>query len=296
MPLAVTVASVAQSLRSEDRCTIHLLTTGFTKEDRRRVEAFDTKIRPKFNWVQVNEEPLSSIPRKGRYPLSAYYRLLLPTLLPAGINRVIYLDTDIVVCAPISTLAATNLNGAVIGAASATSCPWLASSSGLSRWRELGLSPKSPYFNSGVLVLDIDAWRKEELSKKVLDFLASQPEAPRFADQDALNAIFANCWHRLDPAWNQVSSVHLDHGLVHCNLDISEVNRIRNEPKIIHFTGRLKPWRSPRAHPMANRWHEVLETTARRGWRPPKQSRLLPMIRKFRKWIEYIEARLERKA
>ncbi len=98
------------------------------------------------------------------------------------------------------------------------------------------------YFNSGMMLIDLVRWRAKSITQKVLDYINQNPEKLRFHDQDALNAILYNDWLHLHPQWNAQSN--------HCNGNhfstrtelLEPYAETREDPKLIHFCGHVKPW------------------------------------------------------
>ena len=107
-----------------------------------------------------------------------YYRLAVGQI---PVSRVLYLDCDIIVRKDIRELFNTDLRGKIIGAV-----PDVTPAKNFSTWLEM---PNIKYFNAGMLVIDVDLWRKNGIEIKLLRFLRENSQKVVFLDQDALNAI-----------------------------------------------------------------------------------------------------------
>ena len=94
-----------------------------------------------------------------------------------------------------------------------------------------GMPRVSEYFNAGVLLINLDAWRRERISKKALEYLTHNPLSP-LSDQDALNVACDGLWKKLDPRWNFQG--HYEKRILDMNAE--------ERPWIAHFVGRRKPW------------------------------------------------------
>ena len=81
--------------------------------------------------------------------------------------------------------------------------PYLGSAQPVPNYRELGLVPEAAYFNAGVLLIDVAAWRDAELSRRSLACLAQYRQHVYWWDQYALNVVLAGRWGPLDERWNQ---------------------------------------------------------------------------------------------
>lgn len=133
-----------------------------------------------------------------------YYRLLAPFIFPAC-SRAIYLDADTLVMEDLFPLWSLNLDGYAI-AAVRDYIPCICEA--IENWENLHLNPNAPYFNSGVMLIDLNAWRAEKISQQVLticykhqDLLLAQKKWPQY-DQYGLNVILHGNWKELDKTWN----------------------------------------------------------------------------------------------
>ena len=105
-------------------------------------------------------------------------------LIPANINRVIYLDSDIIIKGSLDELWAVDLEKCIIAA---VTDPIV--NNDRSVREKIRLAPESKYFNTGVLVIDLRHWRDARLGERALDFLVNHPELITWWDQCALNHI-----------------------------------------------------------------------------------------------------------
>ncbi|MGK7893397.1 MAG: glycosyltransferase family 8 protein, partial [Xenococcus sp. (in: cyanobacteria)] len=148
--------------------------------------------------------------------------------------------------------------------------PYVSSPNGLIKYKELGLKENDKYFNSGVLVINLDKWRSDNLSEEVIKFIQINRESIRWADQDGLNAILVNKWGELDQRWNQTSMIHKYSCWQESPFTEEVYNNTLNEPYIIHFSSQIKPWHFKVTYKCPNEdlFFEYLDRTAYSGWRP----------------------------
>ena len=110
------------------------------------------------------------------------------------------------------------------------------------RLRGLGLAPDQPYFNSGVLVIDLDRWRRDQIRKRLFDYVASSGSKLLFHDQDALNVVLQNDVRILDRRWN-VQAMMYGRTVREAFPDFwRESAEARRRPALIHYTTKDKPW------------------------------------------------------
>jgi len=156
----------------------------------------------------------------------AYTRMMLPQLLDEP--KVIYLDSDLVVNTDLTFLFKTSLEGCLVGASGIGNIEWALEKQ---FFLSLGMDKSAKYFNSGVLLLDLDKWRNERVLEKCLQFANKYPRELSTADQTILNYIFyPNNFLELPEKWNCALYPNSDYR----RLDISD--------RILHFVGSPKPW------------------------------------------------------
>lgn len=230
MPLAVSLFSALDSLESGRRVNVYAVDGGISKSNRERIE--EVLHRPPLEltleWCKPDVAIMQTLPEPtGHISLAAYYRLLAPFLIPE--QRVIYLDSDLIVRRDLGEVWATDLGGRAVAACLNIGIPSRLRE--IPSWREQGLKPDHPYFNSGVLLMNLEKWRTQDLAESILANITTYEGVYEFADQDGLNAVLQDDWLELDKQWNaQVSNDAFD-----LDTKVSEVG-------IIHYTGDFKPW------------------------------------------------------
>ena len=188
----------------------------------------------------VKRTALSEFEQRRYLSIAACYRLFLPDMLVAY-DKMIYLDVDTSVCRDLGDLYAVDLGGNLFGAAidvvNARHMPEYA------EWaRGHGFVDWDKYVNTGVLLLDLAAFRKAKLLDKLLSIAVEASQW--YCDQDALNFVCNGRIQILDPRWNvQVGDYCLKQQLAITN----------GEAYIYHFTSRKKPWNHP-DHKYAYSW------------------------------------------
>ena len=174
---------------------------------------------------------------KGRFSRAVFRRLFLDEILPAHIERIVTVDSDMLIVRPgLSRLAGFDLGGKPLGAA--YDMIFLMDFKGddalvrqfkRSR-RSLGLALNTPYFNAGLMAIDRAKWREEKLTERVTQALRDNPKRFPFMEQDALNATLAGRFAPLSPRFNFMGDFFL--------LDLED----RLEPIVLHFVNAPKPW------------------------------------------------------
>jgi lipopolysaccharide biosynthesis glycosyltransferase len=212
---------------------------------------------PSVSFLQVDHALLKGFPESAHVKLAAYYRLFFPQILPSSIDRIIYLDSDLLVNGSLDELWETPLESHLVAAASDRNLDMQRS--------RLGLGPDSPYFNSGVMTLKLSDWRQENIAERGLEFALKYPEKLTNCDQDVLNYLLAKRSLILHQRWNAMSHLWgLDQQWLQAQGGLSEEEKqAQSDPVIIHFAGAgfAKPWHYQCPHPWKDRYRSILATT-----------------------------------
>jgi lipopolysaccharide biosynthesis glycosyltransferase len=238
MPLAVTLRSMAEANRSERAFEIVILTDEFSSLMKSRVEASVPEGKLTFHWVQVDLARFADCSGMLAHTSKlTYARLLLPYVLPQSVEKVLYLDSDILVLDDLQTLLRLDLQGSLLGAVVDLDSSENAERLGLkAQGSDTDLDVRAPesrgkYFNAGVLLVDLASWRDQQISEKAMQYLSEYPHAP-LSDQDALNVVCAAQWKPLDSRWNAQKHEHGAH----------PGEWAGRRAAIVHFCGSSKPW------------------------------------------------------
>ena len=197
---------------------------------------------------------------------AAFLRYVAPELLPEQ-PRCVYVDGDVLFRKDPTPLYNTNLKGRTLGAVRSRVAPFMASPGAIAPWLDMGIPSTAPYFNSGVLVMDLDRWRSLGITKRITEVMKSFGDQLNLADQDALNASVINDWTELDREWNYLCHV------AESFLQQPELEPL--DPCIVHFAGRSKPWLWGDQPLFAEEWHALLRESPWNGFalHPPKRER-----------------------
>jgi lipopolysaccharide biosynthesis glycosyltransferase len=222
----------------------------------------------------IGPERLRGLPGWGRIPVTMWHRIFVPELLP-DVERVLYLDVDTIVLAPITPLFELDLSAHHLAAV--TNVPELHM---LGHAAELGLPGPEHYFNSGVLVMNLALMRGDGTTAALCEFARAHAADLLWPDQDALNVVLGPTRHALHPRWNAMNSV-LRFPWAADLLGAAAVREATEAPAIVHFEGPglNKPWHLMCHHPFRERYFEHRRATPwprcrRTGVTPPNLARL----------------------
>ncbi len=138
------------------------------------------------------------------------------------------------------------------------------------------------YFNSGMMLVDLLAWRREGVAEKALEYLQVS-EVARYPDQDALNEVLESRWRRLEPEWNFQPTAYaaVEKRYAHLAEYLPALKVASRHPRIVHFIGAVKPWHARCVHPFQD---DFIAYSALTPW-PIEKAALrstLPWRKRFR--------------
>lgn len=224
----------------------------------------------RFSFLEEKRDLYSDAETSKHISTAAYLRISIPDLLDSSVKRAIYLDCDTIVLRDITELWEADMEGLPLAAVENISSKAYITS---------GL-PQSDYFNSGVLLMDLDIWRKEKVAESVRAFIREHPEKIQYHDQCALNGVIAGRWKRLPLSWNHQSGIYKNRKQLETFApDILLAARL--SPAIVHFVGSEKPWNDICLHPFTHRYQEYAQQTGLHYVRPPLARKLFFLMGSF---------------
>jgi len=173
---------------------------------------------------------------RGRFSRAVFRRLFLDEILPAEIERIVTVDSDMLIVRDgLERLESFDLGGRPLAAAYDMIFLMDFKGDGLARQfqrsrRALGLALDTPYFNAGLMAIDRAAWRTGKLTERVTRALRDEPKRYPFMEQDALNAALKGNFAPLSPRFDFMGDFFL--------IDLER----RLEPIVLHFVNAPKPW------------------------------------------------------
>ena len=190
-----------------------------------------------FHPIRVDDNLFRDAPVSQQYPKEMYYRLLAPRLLPDTLDRVLYLDPDILVINPLRPLWEMDLQGNLFAAAAHTGKTELANYANRVR-----LGSDHDYYNSGVLLMDLAAGRREIDPEEIYRFVAEHGKELVLPDQDLLNALYSRRILPLDDGLWNYDARNYNNYLLRSG-GVRDLRWVMEHTAILHFCGKAKPWK-----------------------------------------------------
>lgn len=199
--------------------------------------------------IKINDDMLNNAPITDRYPKEMYYRIFAAQFLPKDVDRVLYLDPDLVVLKNLNSLYNVDMDGYYFAAASHVG-RILTNINAL----RLQMDDKAPYINSGVMVMNIDLLRKEQDFDCVFNYIEKNKHLLVLPDQDVISAVYGGKIIRINPyIYNMTERLLLLPSTVEKGITPEWV---KNNSVIVHFCGRNKPWKNHYVGVLGHIYHE----------------------------------------
>ena len=226
----LTINSILQNNISNSEYTFYIVEDNLSNKNKKIMEKYVKKQNQKVEFINIDTKKIANGENLFKYlsritPIGMA-RILLPDLLPKELHKVLYLDADLLVTTDIKNLYDTNLENKPVGMVL----------NFVKHNKAEGIHKFKEYYNSGVILIDLDLWRKDKISEQLLDYINKNKKyfsyngvvdgfVFLYPDQDLLNIVLENRIKKLPNRWN-VQSPYLfeDNG-------------------IMHYAGPDKPWK-----------------------------------------------------
>lgn len=291
--LGISLVSLFENSKDVDDIRIYILDSGISDINHQRIESVcDAYHRNSPIWIKAHiiTEELGIKVAVDRGSLSQYARLFISRDLPENLRRVLYLDCDVIVVQSISKLWNLDMHDHTIAALNDAFSKYYR--------KNINLQPNDIMFNSGVMLIDLDRWKKLKVEDRLLHFIEEKHGKIQQGDQGALDAVLSHDCYCFDPTFNSVTIFYdfsYDELLTYRKpakgyyTEVEVMNAVKY-PVIIHFTTSFlskRPWVIGCKHKCCNQWRHYKEISP---WRdePLREDNRSP-------WKVYIFNRLPRK-
>lgn len=258
------LTSLLENNRTEE-VVIHILDNAIRKDAKETVrELVEGKYGQKLFFYTLDDSLLKEFPSTNSYvSLTAYCKLFIPTILPSSVHKVLYMDCDIIVVNSLHELEDYDLTDWAMGAVKD------AHKNMELDCKRLGFDyDQFSYFNSGVMLLNLDYLRNTDFVQKSIDFVAKHTDDLKYHDQDVLNGVLHGRILPLPYRYNLHDCLYHDKRYI----DEEQIPLVEKELQtdkriIIHFSSRRKPWDNRCLHPLRQLYFSYLDRTIWKGER-----------------------------
>ena len=288
MPSGVMLCSLFEN-NKEEQIVVHALLGKAGDKCKQPLEDLTSKYHQKILFYDMSQISMDDFPvglhfQESFITIEAYYRLFLMNVLPRTIDKVIYLDSDIVICNSIRELWDMDISDVAVGAV--PDC----FHQDIHETNRIGYEVGLGIFNSGVLLINLKYWREHDVMKEFVAYAKEAKDHLKYHDQDVLNYVFRHCKKELPIRFN-LQTIHMYYDrfrYLHFHL-IEDVKEAFINPVVIHYTGPEKPWYSNAYHPLKAYFNKYRQLTP---WKDAPLAPLhIPIKRRLRNILVCIRRR-----
>lgn len=284
MLAGVSIASLLEQCGADTDLTVYVLCCKVSEENIERLRAVSDSYPQEVILIDASEaiqELSKQYIDAQRWSLAAFARLLTPELLPS-IEKILYLDCDTLVTDDVTELWETPLGQASCAAVLEPISPF--------HKKNVGLPKTGPYYNSGVMLIDLNKWRKENVIFRFAECIKRHNGLVPFVDQGCINEVCRGDIVTLPVRYNvhtllydftyeEASAYRRESGVY----DKEEIEAAKKHPVVVHFTSSFlsrRPWIEGSEHPYTKEWERIQAGTpwadmSKRPYHPDIARRLL---------------------
>lgn len=237
---------------------IYLIHSSITEDELDELRRYVAENGHELFVITIGPNCFEDAPVVMHYSKEMYYRLLAYKFLPAGLDKILYLDPDILVINPIRELYDTEITDYLYAASYHDRVPV----------REINMFrlkayEMEEYFNSGVLLMNLPLQREKISENEIYEFVARYKSRLMLPDQDILNALYCKEIKKIDEIKYNYDARYYQYNKIVSNGEI-DMDYIMRHTSILHFCGKKKPWQEN----YSGKFHSLYkhyETLALRG-------------------------------
>ena len=265
---AVAMASVLVNTKVPQRIQFYLIDDEIQPGNKEKITKTVQNLGGNIEFIKIKNSRLEDCYVSGELSRASYFRLDIANILDKSIEKIIYLDCDLLVYDDIEKMWQLDMGGKPVAA----TCDLGIMASARVRKQKnkfIGLPFDAPYFNAGVLIMDLKKWRDGNYAEAIIA-LATQNKYPNH-DQDALNKFFMNNWQEIPLRWDVIPPVF--------NLFLKILNKpdlrkkaieAKLNPAIFHYAGGYKPWEYEIHDGFNDKYYEYLKLTEYKDAKMPQ--------------------------
>lgn len=220
-----------------DHYSVYILHSDLTAEDQNAIRQ-TAGGRVELHFLPIDERMFDGFPETNRYPKQIYYRLAAPLLLPEELDRILYLDVDLVVINSLRELYHTDFEGNYYVA-----CSHVGSSLTRLNQLRLGIQEDVPYINTGVMVMNLPLLRQNLSLEQIRLTAMEKMRSFILPDQDILTVMHGEHIKLVDTMRYNLSDRLIRLNNADPRNEKIDLQWVRDHAAILHFYGKNKPWK-----------------------------------------------------
>lgn len=257
MPTTVMLTSLCESNLDSDVTIYVVVDDSVSRDDKNFLITSCRNDKQKIFFTCVHDNLLGHFPNLGgqaHVSQATYYRLFLTDILPECVDKVIYLDGDMIVRHSLELIWNMDMNDKAIAA--------VPDADENIQLKRMNYPNKYGYFNGGLLIVNLRKWREKNLLSEFKNYIIQNASNLKFHDQDVLNNVLIRDKINLSLTYNLQSQFLYQKQYVCFDWEKYEKDlySVIQDPVVVHFDT-LKPWFTGCANPFCSEWQHYLEET-----------------------------------
>lgn len=217
---------------------VYVMHSNLEESDKARIKS---KVGSNINpiYIYMDSKDFAGAPKVKRYPYEIYYRIFAPIKLPEHLDRVLYLDSDLIVHRNIDPLYNISFQGNYFIA-----CTQIRSFMQWFNRIRLTVGKDHTYVNTGVMLINLKELRDKIHPDKIFKFIKRNGWRMCLYDQDVIFKFFGNKIRLIDPRlYNLSDRLVMFHNKFYRSKYKIDLDWVENNNYIIHYLGTNKPWK-----------------------------------------------------
>jgi len=250
--MAASIVSILKNANVDDELYFYILSNKIKQEYKNKL--LELKKIKDFNieYLDINEDDFKNFPfptETKHITITTYFRYKISSILP-NLDKIIYLDCDIIVKNSLNELFKTNIENYSLGGVEDIGYISLQKLK-IAKYVFTGF-----YINAGVLLINLKKWREDNIEDKLFEYTLNNKDIINIADQDVINAVLKDNILALDYKWNvQDSFYRYKKQEVKGNINSKKIIMASKNPAIIHYTFKVKPWNAVKMKRSFDWWY-----------------------------------------
>lgn len=257
MQCNVTIVSICENNKNNN-ITFHIITDSLSENNFNKIKKDVLRYNQKCELHRIDNSTLKNCPLNqgaDNGKIAIYFRYLIPDLLQSE-SKALYLDSDIICRKDLKDLYNTDITNFAVGIVPGQD------NDAIYNYNRLRYDKNKGYFNSGVLLLNLEYWRKNNVFKRLMKYINEKGKFFDQQDQDALNYVLQDEKLILPLTYNIQEALLLTEKCLWIDWHyFDELNEAIQDPALIHYTSALKPWYKECIHPFKEEWWKYLRQT-----------------------------------
>lgn len=265
--VGVSMISLFQNNKSFDNISVYLIENNISPDNKKNLEFICKKYNRIINFIDINEfSDRLKLNMRNPISINAYARLFLSSVLEKSVDKVIYLDCDSIINDSLSELWNKDISNYYVAGV----CDTVGTNTKL----RINIDLNSAYINSGMLLINLEKWREENIEEKFVEFIDAYNGQVFHHDQGTINGVLNEKVLLLHPKYNSMTPFFtmsrdeiMQYYMLKDYYSEEELREAINNPVFIHFTPAFvnRPWIKGCKHPLSSLYKEYLDMTPWNG-------------------------------